>query len=70
MSPFNPLEKKKEEKHVLLRSFSGTGVIECFCSRHLETMVLLSCFTFFGGLLDDSLNYASGTLLCSLIDKK
>ena len=70
--PFNPLKKKKEEKHVLLSSFSGTGVIECFCSRHLETMVLLSCFTFFGGLLDDSLNYAfaSGTLLCSLIDKK
>ena len=25
MSPFNPLEKK-EEKHVLLSSFSGTGV--------------------------------------------
>ena len=67
-----PFEKKKEEKHVLLSSFSGKGVIECFCSRHQETMVLLSCFTFFGGLLDDSLNYAfaGGTLLCSLIDKK
>ena len=33
---------------------------------------LLSCFTFFGGLLVDSLNcaFASGTLLCSLIEKK
>ena len=35
-------------------------------------MVLLSCFTFFEGLLVDSLNYAfsGGTLLCSLIEKK
>ena len=41
-------------------------------SNPLETMVLLSCCTFFGGLLVDSLNYAfaGGMLLCSLTEKK